>query len=162
MLIPPRLPTSVKGAVLASALLLMIGLTNGAGDGYLTGTITSTTGARLEGVTISAQIDGEPITTSVYTGSDGRYFFPTMKAASYRVWAQTAGYERSDATVALGLQSKRLDFKLKADADPDRLLVQLSGYQVLAALPEDTVAHRRGKAIFQKSCLYCHAASTAL
>src|SRR5437773_9806843 len=85
-----------------------------------------------------------------------------MKTASYRVWVQVAGYERSEATLALGPQAKHLDFKLKADTDPENLIVQLSGYQVLAALPEDSVAHRRGKAIFQKSCLYCHEASTAL
>ena len=163
MFIQPRMSTSVKcAAVSAAALLFLISRAHGAAEGYLSGTISATTGIPLEGVTVSAQIDGEPITTTVYTGADGRYFFPAMKAGSYHVWAQLAGYERSEATFALGPQPKHLDFKLKADADPEDLLLQLSGYQVLAALPEDTVAHRRGKAIFQKSCLYCHEASTAL
>ena len=42
------------------------------------------------------------------------------------------------------------------------ILLQLSGYQVIAALPEDTVAHRRGKVLLQKNCTYCHEIATAL
>ena len=163
MFIQPRVSTKVTcGAVSVVALLFLTSRPQGASEGYLSGTITAAPGTNLEGVTVSAQIDGEPITTSVYTAADGRYFFPAMKPASYHIWAQVSGYERADATIALGPQAKHLDFKLKADADPENLIVQLSGYQVLAALPEDTVPHRRGKAIFQKSCLYCHEASTAL
>src|SRR5438552_15683793 len=136
MFIQPRVSTSVRcAAVSAAALLFLISRAHGAAEGYLSGTITATTGTHLEGVTVSAQIDGEPITTSVYSGPDGRYFFPAMKTASYRVWVQVAGYERSEATLALGPQAKHLDFKLKADTDPENLNVQPSGYQVLAALP---------------------------
>jgi hypothetical protein len=75
MVIEPRMSTSVKCvAVSAAALLFLISRAHGAAEGYLSGTITAATGAHLEGVTVSAQIDGEPITTSVYTGADGRYF----------------------------------------------------------------------------------------
>src|SRR5262245_45349711 len=139
MFIQPRISTRLTvAAVSAAALLFVMSRVQGAADGHLSGTITATTGSHLEGVTVSAQIDGEPITTSVYTGADGRYFFPAMKAASYRVWAQVAGYERAEAAVALGPAAKHLDFRMKSDADPESLVVQLSGYQVLAALPEDT------------------------
>src|SRR6516225_8246842 len=151
MFIQPRVSTKVTcGAVSVVALLFLTSRPQGASEGYLSGTITAAPGTNLEGVTVSAQIDGEPITTSVYTAADGRYFFPAMKPASYHIWAQVSGYERAEATIALGPQAKHLDFKLKADVDPENLIVQLSGYQVLAALPEDTAPHRRGKAIFQK------------
>jgi virginiamycin B lyase len=125
----------------------------------LTGTIKSATGAPLEGVAVSAQLPSEPITTSVYSGADGRYFFPPMKSGKYNVWAQAVGVERAESTADLGSRTVKVDFTMKETTD---LIPQLSGYQSLAALPEDTVAHRRGKALFQKSCSYCHETSAAL
>ena len=108
---------------------------------------------------LGAQVQGEPITTSVYTDADGRYYFPAMKSGRYRVWAQAVGFERAEASVALGRGVGTQTFTLKETTD---LIPQLSGYQIMAALPEDTVAHRRGKVIFHRSCTYCHEASTAL
>jgi streptogramin lyase/mono/diheme cytochrome c family protein len=131
----------------------------GAADGLLTGTIKSASGTALEGVAVSAQRPGEPITTSVYTGADGRYFFPPMKAGKYSVWAQTIGLERAAAAADLGAKPARLDFTMTETVD---IIDQLSGYQIMAALPEDTVAHRRGKVLLQKNCTYCHEVSTAL
>ena len=57
------------------------------------------------------------------------------------------------------LVSLKVDFTMKETTD---IIPQLSGYQIVAALPEDTVAHRRGKALFQKNCTYCHETSAAL
>jgi streptogramin lyase/mono/diheme cytochrome c family protein len=148
------------GCTLAAAASIALALSvEGAGDGLLTGTVTSAAGAPIEGVVVSAQVDGEPITTSVYTGVDGRYVFPPMKNNRYKVWAQAIGLERAEAAADLAAGTKRLDFSMKETAD---LIPQLSGYQVIAALPEDTVTHRRGKALFQKNCTYCHEASTAM
>ena len=70
--------------------------------GVLTGTIKSASGTPLEGVAVSAQLPGEPITTSVYTGADGRYFFPPMKSGKHNVWAQAIGLERAESTADLG------------------------------------------------------------
>jgi virginiamycin B lyase len=128
-------------------------------EGLLTGTIMSATGTPVEGVAVSAQIAGEPITVSVYTHEDGRYFFPPMKGGQYKVWAQAVGLERSEETANLGSGVQRLDFKMKDTTD---IIPQLSGYQVLTMLPEDTAAHRRGKVLFQKNCTYCHETSTVL
>lgn len=144
------------GAAAAFALVLSV---HGAADGLLTGTIKSTSGAPLEGVVVSAQVEGEPITTSVYTGADGRYFFPPMKSSHYKVWAQAIGLERAEAAADVTSGTKRVDFTMKETTD---IIAQLSGYQAMAALPEDTVAHRRGKAILQKKCTYCHESSTGL
>tara|TARA_B100001123_G_scaffold404964_1_gene494888 strand:+ start:445 stop:2559 length:2115 start_codon:yes stop_codon:yes gene_type:complete len=127
-------------------------------EGLLTGTITSEDGQPIEGIAVSARVGNETITVSVYTGADGQYFFPAMKSATYTVWAQAIGLERAEATATLGSE-QHLDFTMKETTD---IIPQLSGYQVIAALPDDTVAHRRGKALFQKNCTYCHETSTAL
>jgi streptogramin lyase len=129
------------------------------GEGLLTGAIKSASGTPIEGVAVSAQIEGEPITTSVYSGADGRYVFPPMKSGTYKVWAQAIGLERKEAAAELAAGTKRVDFVMRETTD---IIRQLSGYQVMAALPEDTRAHRRGKVLFQKMCTYCHESSTAM
>ena len=42
----------------------------------LSGAITSPSGQKLEGVTVSAKLEGTTITTSVYTDTAGVYVFP--------------------------------------------------------------------------------------
>lgn len=148
------------GAVtLVAAAMALAFSAQGAEEGLLRGTIKSVSGAPIEGVAVSAQAPGEPITTSVYSGADGRYFFPPMKGNKYKVWAQAIGLERAEATADLASKPLHLDFTMKDTTD---ILLQLSGYQIMAALPEDTVAHRRGKVLLQKNCTYCHQISTVL
>jgi hypothetical protein len=55
----------------AASLLFMTG--THAADQVLTGTITSSSGQRLDGVTVYAKMDGSTITTSVYTNESGAY-----------------------------------------------------------------------------------------
>lgn len=145
-------------AVAAAAVALAFSV-QGAEEALLTGTIKSASGSPIEGVAVSAQVPGDPITTSVFTGADGRYFFPAMKAGTYKVWAQAIGLERAESSADLGAKTSRVDFTMKETTD---VISQLSGYQIMAALPEDTVAHRRGKVLFQKNCTYCHETATAL
>ena len=58
--------------------------------GPLWGTVTSTSGERLEGVTVSARAPGRNVTTSVFTDSDGEYHFPPLETGRpYKVWAWT-------------------------------------------------------------------------
>jgi len=87
-------------AGLATAVAATLALTfsaTGAEQGSLSGTIKSASGVPIEGVAVSAQAPGEPITTSVYTGTDGKYFFPALKANKYNVWAQAVVLERNEA-----------------------------------------------------------------
>ncbi len=91
--------------VAAAALALAFSV-QGAEEGLLTGTVKSAGGAPLEGVAVSAQVPGVPITTSVYTGADGRYFFPPMKDGKYKVWAQAIGLERAEAAADLDVQDR--------------------------------------------------------
>ena len=48
----------------------------------LSGTITSASGEKLGGVTVSAKRDGTTITTSVYTDEQGNYYFPPLEAGN--------------------------------------------------------------------------------
>ena len=62
--------------------------------GPLWGTVTSTSGERLEGVTVSARAPGRNVTTSVFTDSDGEYHFPPLETGRpYKVWAQAQAFE---------------------------------------------------------------------
>ena len=62
-----------------------------AADQVLTGVISSASGQKLEGVTVSAKMEGSTITTSIYTDEKGAYYFPPMPAGKYKVWAAGAG-----------------------------------------------------------------------
>ncbi len=47
-----------------------------AADAVLSGTITSASGEKMAGVTVSAKPEGSTITTSVYTDAAGQLLFP--------------------------------------------------------------------------------------
>ena len=84
-----RIRHHIGFAIAAAGMLVLALPAQSAGqEGLLTGTITSASGAPIEGVAVSAQVAGHALTTSVYTGADGRYFFPPMNSNDYRVWAQ--------------------------------------------------------------------------
>ena len=80
----------------AHALSGPAALGQGPEHGWLSGRVVSRSGGPLEGVIVSAAIPGEPITTSVYTGANGHYYFPQMKIGRYSVSAQAVGFERCE------------------------------------------------------------------
>src|SRR4030088_2301074 len=88
--------TQVQRKLLAGvASLVVVGFaaTTASADQLLTGSITSATGQKLEGVLVSAKKEGSTITTTVYTDLNGDYFFPAMADGKYQVWAQTLGFQ---------------------------------------------------------------------
>jgi streptogramin lyase len=125
----------------------------------LTGTVMSASGERMEGVTVSAKIIGQTITTSVFTDDQGKYHFPPMQDGKYWVWAQAVAFDapRVDINLHNGVQHR--DFVMKPTED---FFPQLTGAQQIAALPEDTPAHRRMKDIFTRNCVGCHEANVTL
>src|SRR5262245_3310589 len=125
----------------------------------LTGTVTSASGEKIGGATVSARRSGQTITTSVFTDPQGKYYFPPMEDGSYSVRAQVAGWEKADRTVELKGTVQKQDLVLKPTKD---FFSQLSGDQIVAALPEDTTAHRRMKAVVVAVCTECHSAGTVL
>jgi hypothetical protein len=96
--------TNVKAKLLAGVAgfaALGFAVTTASADQLLTGSITSATGQKLEGVQVSAKKEGSTITTNVYTDLNGDYFFPAMSDGKYRVWAQALGFQTAKGEVDL-------------------------------------------------------------
>src|SRR5450631_3497377 len=98
--------------VLACATTLFASTATHAADQLLSGAIASQSGQKLEGVTVSAKLEGSTITTSVYTDTAGVYVFPPLPAGKYRVWAQALGFETSKSAVDL-TAAQRQNFTLQ-------------------------------------------------
>ena len=113
-----------------------------AADALLSGTITSSSGEKLGGVTVSAKQEGSTITTSVYTDESWQLLLPALPDGKYRVWAQALGFETSKGEVDLGA-AKHEDLKLAAITDREQMIRQLPSELLVAALPDET---RRGRA----------------
>ncbi len=126
-----------------------------AADKVLTGTITSASGDKLAGVTVSAKAEGSAVTWSVFTDANGDYFMPPMSEGKYRVWAQALGFHRSLGTADL-TAANRQDMKLVPITDYETRWRQLPGDEMLAALPEATPEDARIKNIFRANCGGCH------
>src|SRR5712664_4064205 len=105
--------------LLACATTLLMVAPSRAADQILSGVITSRSGQKLDGVTVSAKPEGSTITTSVYTDAAGAYVFPPLPAGRYRVWAQALGFEAGKSSVDLSA-SRRADFALQEITDPER------------------------------------------
>src|SRR5262252_9551462 len=111
--------TNMRSILLASAALVITGFSAQAADQILSGAITSATGEKLGGVTVSARLEGSTITTSVYTDESGNYYFPPMAAGKYKVWAQTLGFETAKGEVDLSA-ARRANLALAPMTDKER------------------------------------------
>src|SRR5207245_2973011 len=76
-------------------------------DALLTGTITSTAGEKMGGVTVSAKAERSPITTSVFTDEAGNYYFPPLPNGKYRLWAQALTYQTANGNAELHKTTRR-------------------------------------------------------
>jgi streptogramin lyase len=156
MISAPRL--ALTGALALLAALAVPPSTGAAEEALLAGTVTAAARDGLAGVTVSAKADGETITTTVFTDEAGRYYFPALPPGKYRVWAQARGFEPGRAELDLA-QTRQQDFALRPTADFAR---QLTGDQMLAALPEATPDERRLKRLVHNNCSGCHTPSYVL
>src|SRR6266853_546077 len=149
--------TQIRGKLLASVAGLVVGFAAGgaSADQLLTGSITSASGQKLEGVQVSAKREGATITTSVYTDQNGDYFFPSMADGKYQVWAQALGFHTAKDAVELAA-AKHQDFKLATIADPEERFRQLPPEMMVAALPDATPEDANIKKIFTNECTGCH------
>jgi len=151
----------VRTILLACATFLLMANAAHAADQLLSGAITSQSGQKLEGVTLSAKMEGSSITTSVYTDTAGNYFFPPLPAGKYRVWAQALGFDTVKGSVELSA-ARRQNFTLQEMTDPERRFRQLPGEMMVAALPEASAEDARMKKIFMNNCAGCHSTSYVL
>jgi streptogramin lyase len=147
--------TNMRSILLASAALVITGFSAQAADQLLSGAITSASGEKLGGVTVSARLEGSTITTSVYTDESGAYYFPPMAAGKYKVWAQALGFETTKGDVDLSANKKQ-NLTLTAMTDPERRWRQLPGEVMVAALPDESADDARIKKVFTNQCTGCH------
>jgi mono/diheme cytochrome c family protein len=148
--------TNLRSILMAGAASLIVVTGAQAADRLLSGTITSASGQKLEGVTVSAKQEGSTITTSVYTDSTGNYYFPSLPTGKYHVWAQALGFERTTSSVDLSA-GRRQNLVLQPITDPERRIRQLPSELLVAALPEATEDDARTKKVFMNNCTGCHA-----
>lgn len=133
----------------------------GAAAGIMAGNVRLADGAAAEGVGVSARHQNQTFTTTVYTDRNGNYVFPALDNGTYRLWAQTVGFEAAWADQRLAGGRVQQNFGLKP-APRDVVARQLSGSEWMASLPDETLADRRGKQIFASQCTGCHTASWVL
>jgi len=131
-----------------------------AGPAMLRGTVRSASGEAIAGVTVSARPDGKTFTKSVFTDERGEFLFPPLEApfeaGSYQVWAQAVGFgiARGAETIQTS-SSARHDFVLNTLPEQD-VFLQLSGSEMLDAMPGQTREDARMKEIFRVNCTECH------
>ena len=150
--------TNVRSILLTSAAALLTGLaapTFAQADQLLTGAITSASGEKLGGVTVSAKLEGSTITTSVYTDESGSYYFPPLPEGKYKVWAQALAFETTKSQLELSA-AKRQDLVLQPMTDKERQIRQLPAELLVAALPDETEDDARIKKVFTNQCTGCH------
>jgi virginiamycin B lyase len=110
----------VRTILLASAASLVMASGASAADHILSGGISSS-GQKVEGVTVSAKREGSTITTSVYSDQDGNYYFPPMADGKYAVWTNALGFETAKGTVDLSANAKH-NVSLKPIADREAMI----------------------------------------
>ena len=120
----------------------------------LQGKVKSADGKPMEGVAVSARVPGTTITTSVYTNSDGEYYFPPLAEGQYQIWAQAVGFQKDHAEQAVASGKKiQQNFTLKTLQDYH---MQLSGTEWANSLPDDTTEDRRMRDVVHNNCTGCH------
>jgi protocatechuate 3,4-dioxygenase beta subunit len=80
--------STLRIAGLALAIALLTAAPVYAADTVLHGTIRAQSGAPMAGATVSAKALGTNITRTVFTDVQGNYYFPSLPAGKYQVWAQ--------------------------------------------------------------------------
>jgi len=106
----------VTGAAtaLAAGLAAFVPQAANAADALLSGTVASSAGEKMGGVTISAKAEGSLITTTVYTDEAGAYYFPPLPQGKYKVWAQAISFETTKGDVNLASPQNRTSRSIRS------------------------------------------------
>jgi streptogramin lyase len=118
----------------------------------LAGLVTSAEEGRMEGVLVSAQKRGSPITITVMSDERGAFVFPRDKLApgKYDIRIRAAGYDRAGNTAAQvsAARAGRLDLRLVKTRD---LAAQLTNAEWMESVPGSA---RDKRALL--NCVACH------
>ena len=134
------------------ARLMVLLAAPGVAIAALSGTVTSKEEGPMEGVLVSAQRSGSPITITVVSDAKGVYRFPDGKLGPgrYAIRIRAVGYDLegpSEAEVKIGGQSP-LDLRLRKTAD---LAAQLTNAEWMVSMPGTPQEKRQ-----LLNCLGCH------
>lgn len=131
---------------------------SGSPSAGLAGTVKSADGKPLEGVPVSARLQGSRVTTSVWTNEAGEYSFAPLPAGRYQLWAQAVGFQftRVELTVAAAGKAQQ-NITLPTYTESWK---QLSDVEWFASLPDNTPEDRgvkaRMKRVLLTNCGSCH------
>ena len=153
----PRVPR-VLSAIGLLGVMVWVGLpvveTANLPSTGLMGTVKSADGKPMEGVAVTARANTQTFATSVYTDSDGQYYFPPLTDGRYKVWAQAVGFEMARGEVTFASERKiEQNFSMKP---LQKFQMQLSSAEWAESLPDSTPEDRRMKEIVHNNCTLCH------
>jgi serine protease AprX len=95
--------------------------------GRLEGTINSTTGAPIDGASVSLDLT----TLSATTGTDGTYAFEELEPATYTVTASKDGYESASGEITVVADSTvTLNLQLEPEQPAESIQLSAVGYKV--------------------------------
>ena len=117
----------------------------------LTGSVTSAEEGAMEGVLVSAQKDGSPITVTVVSDASGRFRFPDgrLSAGHYTLRIRAVGYDLAGPqAVDLGTAPAEVAITLRKTSD---LAAQLTNTEWLMSMPG--TAEQKRPLI---ECMSCH------
>jgi streptogramin lyase len=141
-------------SVRAGGFILALGacLAAQADEASLSGTVSSREEGPMEGVLVSAQREGSPITVTVVSDAKGHFRFPAGRLAPgpHRIRIRATGYDLDGAsTVAIDASKPAtLDVKLKPTAD---LAAQMTNAEWMASVPGEP--REKGALL---NCVACH------
>jgi streptogramin lyase len=136
---------------MAIAFLLAVIAASSCRAQTLTGSVGSAAEGAMEGVLVSAQKSGSPITVTVVSDQHGRFRFPDgwLPPGDYALRIRATGYDlASPKTVALGAAPTDIAIKLTKTAD---LAAQLTNTEWLMSMP-GTAEQKRPL----MECMSCH------
>src|SRR5512140_2437136 len=142
----------MNGFTRTPKLALALRLIAGAQEVVLSGTVTSREEGPMEGVLVSAQREGSPITITVVSDDKGHFRFPAGRLApgSHAIRIRAAGFEL-DGPSAVTIEAAKaatVDVKLKRAAD---LAAQLTNAEWIVSVPGAATEKRA-----LLNCLACH------
>jgi virginiamycin B lyase len=117
----------------------------------LTGSVASAAEGAMEGVLVTAQKDGSPISTTVVSDASGRFRFPDgrLRSGHYKLRIRATGYELDGPQAAdLGATTANVAIKLRQTSD---LAAQLTNTEWFMSMPG--TAEQKRPLI---ECMSCH------
>src|ERR1700685_820075 len=125
----------------AAAVVALVCCQAGAGRAQtLTGSVTSAEEGAMEGVLVSAQRTGSPITVTVVSDEHGRFRFPDgrLSAGHYALRIRAIGYELDGPqAVELGAAASDVALKLRKTADLAAQLTNSEWFMSMPGTPEE-------------------------